>query len=108
MTPTTGTKRATIETAALDRTRRRLAQFFIAHAAITPEDAIHFNTTSASDERVFRRMCRAGLIRDAGRRRFYLDLVAYQQRIDRRRRLGMALAGLIILAMGLLLALLQN
>ena len=92
MTPATGTRRTTIETAALDRTRRRLAQFFMANHALSPEDAIYFSTTTAADEKVFLRMQRQGLIHDAGRKRYYLDLDTYDAHIDRRRRWGVIVA----------------
>lgn len=92
MNPTSGTRRRSIDTAALDRTRRRLARYFMAHHAISPEDAIYFTTTSAADEKVFKRMVRHGLIRDADRRRYYLDLAAYDAHVERRRRLGALIA----------------
>ncbi len=95
MTPVGGTRRSTIESAALDRTRRRLAQFFMANHALSPEDAIYFSTTTPADEKVFVRMQRIGLIRDAGRMRYYLDLDAYDAHIDRRRRLG-AVASILL------------
>lgn len=90
-----------METAALDRTRRRLAQFFMANHALSPEDAIYFNATTAADERIFARMLRSGLIRDAGRKRYYLDLVAYDAYVARRTRLGAMVAlVLAVLAAG--------
>ena len=88
MAPMSGVRRSTIETAALDRTRRRLAQFFMANHALSPEDAITFSTTNAADEKVFARMLRTGIVRDAGRNRFFLDLPAYHAQINRRQRLN--------------------
>lgn len=88
MAPLSGTRRATIETAALDRTRRRLAQFFMANHALSPEDAIAFSTTTAADEKIFARMIRTGMIRHAGRNRYYLDLDSYHAQINRRQRLN--------------------
>ena len=97
MTPVNSSRRATIETAALDRTRRRLAQFFLAHHAFCEADAIYFSTVSAADEKVFSRMRRAGIIRDAGPSRYYLDLATYDAYIAGRRRLAVAVAILLAL-----------
>lgn len=83
-----GARRSTIETAALDRTRRRLAQFFMANHALSPEDAIAFDAITPADEKVFARMIRTGMIRDAGRHRYFLDLPAYHAQINRRQRIN--------------------
>ncbi|OYY72453.1 hypothetical protein [Sphingomonas sp. 28-63-12] len=97
--PASTNRRVTIETAALDRTRRRLAQVFMAQRAVTPEDAIYFSTTTPADEKIFVRMVQSGIIRDAGRHRFYLDLAAYDADIGRRRRLSMVVAVLLALVL---------
>lgn len=95
MPPASNTRRSTVPAAAGDRTQRRLAQFFMANHALTPEDAIYFSTTTPADEKVFVRMQRGGLIRDAGRKRYYLDINAYDAHLYRRRRLG-AIVSIII------------
>lgn len=99
MAPASNTRTGTIETAALDRTHRRLARFFMAHHALSPEDAVYFSTTTPADEKVFARMQRAGLIGDAGRQRYYLNLPAYRAFIERRRRWGAIVA--IVLAVAI-------
>lgn len=88
MAPLSGTRRTTIETAALDRTRRRLAQVFMANHALSAEDAIAFSTTNSADEKVFARMVRTGMIRHAGRNRYFLDLDSYRAQINRRQQLN--------------------
>lgn len=92
MLPLSTVRRAPMQTAALDRTRRRLAQVFMAQHALSPEDAINFSTTTAADEKIFARMVQTGIVRDAGRKRYYLDLAAYDANIERRRRIGVIAA----------------
>lgn len=107
MNPVSGTRRrGTIETAALDRTRRRLARYFLANHAISAADAIYFSPTSAADEKVFQRMLRGGLIRDADRRRYYLDLIAYDAHVEKRRLLGAVVAFSVAVAAALMVMLL--
>ena len=102
MAPMSGARRSTIETAALDRTRRRLAQFFMANHALSPEDAIQFSTTTDADEKVFARMLRTGMVRDAGRNRYFLDLPAYHAHINRRQRLNAVITIVLAVAIAVL------
>ena len=102
MAPMYRARRSTIETAALDRTRRRLARFFMGNHAISPEDAIQFSTTTDADEKVFARMIRTGMIRNAGRNRYYLDLQAYHTQINRRQRLNAIITIVLALAVAFL------
>lgn len=99
MNHATGMRRGTIETAGLDRTRRRLARLFMSQHALSPEDAIPFVPTTPADQKVFDRLVDGGIICDAGRRRYFLNLVAYDAYIERRRRLSVAIA--VLLSMGL-------
>lgn len=102
ISPATNTRRPTIETAALDRTRRRLAQVFMANHALSAEDAIPFSTTTDADEKIFARMMRTGMIRHAGRNRYFLDLQAYHAQINRRQRLNAAITIILALTVALL------
>lgn len=102
MAPMSGTRRSTIETAALDRTRRRLAQVFMANHALSAEDAIPFSTTTDADEKVFARMIRTGMVCHAGRNRYFLDLQAYHSQINRRQRLNAVITIVLALAVAFL------
>jgi len=70
-----------------------------AQHAIAAEDAIAF-TPAPGDARAFERLRAAGVIREAGKGRYWLDLAAYHADSDARRRhlWPLALGGAVIVA----------
>ena len=82
--------------AAMARARRRVVSHFMSKNAVSPEKAVSFSPERRMERRFFDRLCDKGVIVSAAKGTWYLDVPrfdAYQQ--SRRKRVGMALAGLV-------------
>jgi len=81
--------------AAMARARRRVISHFMSRNAVSPEKAVSFSPERRMEQRFFDRLCDKGVIVPAAKGTWYLDAPkfdAYQQ--NRRKRMGMVLAGL--------------
>ena len=67
------------------RARRRIAAHFFVHHATSAEDAVAFVPDRPIARRQLERMQARGIVREAGRGKYWLDTAAYQADIDRRR-----------------------
>jgi len=89
----------------MSRARRRIADHFCVHHAISAEDAVAFVPQSVVERSQFARMLARGVVRDAGAGQYWLDIEAYREEIEARRRklvpivilLAVVIAGLILL-----------
>lgn len=70
--------------AALARARRDIQHEFFSRDAVRADRAIAFDPSRHIQRRVFERWQRAGVIREEGGGRYWLDVIAYD--IDQRRR----------------------
>ncbi|NYT43025.1 hypothetical protein HZY97_19785 [Sphingomonas sp. R-74633] len=67
------------------RARRKIrAHFFVLHA-VTAEEAVPFVPQRRIEQTQFDRMLRAGIVREAGKGRYWFDIVAWQKHQDRTR-----------------------
>ena len=71
--------------ALVTRARRRIAAHFFVHHATSAQDAVPFVPERPIARRQFERMQARGIVREAGRGRYWLDTAAYQANIERRR-----------------------
>lgn len=81
--------------AAMARARRRVISHFLSRGAVSPEKAVSFSPERRMERKFFERLCDKGVLVPAANGTWYLDTPkfdAYQQ--SRRKRVGMALAGL--------------
>ncbi len=69
------------------RARRRIAAHFLVHHAIGADDAVPYVPERALERRQFERLRARGVIREAGAGCYWLDRAAYQQDIERTRRM---------------------
>jgi hypothetical protein len=91
--------------AIVSRTRRRIADHFYVHHAISAGDAVAFVPQNRIERGQFERMLARGVVRNAGAGQYWLDIDAYRDEIETRRRklvpivviLSVAIAGLILL-----------
>jgi hypothetical protein len=67
------------------RARRRIRAHFFAHHAVTAEEAVPFVPQRRIEQTQFERMLRAGIVLEAGKGRYWFDLVAWQKHQDRTR-----------------------
>ena len=81
------------------RVRGRIPVALAAQHAIAAEDAVAF-APQPGDTRAFERLRAAGVVRAAGKGRYWLDLVAYHADVEARRRhlWPLALGGAVIVA----------
>ncbi|MEN3748831.1 hypothetical protein TPR58_16775 [Sphingomonas sp. HF-S3] len=78
---------AVLSVAALvERVRYRIIDHFMAFHAIEPEEAVDYLPTSPLYRREFDALLARGLVRQAGYRRYWVDLAACQADVERRRR----------------------
>lgn len=89
MVPATGA----ILPAAVAGARRRVARYFLSRDAVRPNDAVQFATRSPVQRRMFERLLDAGVIRSAGNDRYFLDVVAFDEANEKRRKRVMTAAG---------------
>lgn len=81
--------------AAMARARRRVISHFMSRNAVTPENAVSFTPERRMERKFFDRLREKGVLAPGEAGTYYLDapkLDAYQQ--SRRKRMGIALAGL--------------
>jgi hypothetical protein len=67
------------------RARRTIRAYFFAQHAVTAEEAVPYLPQRRIEQTQFDRMLRAGIVREAGKGRYWFDLVAWQKQQDRRR-----------------------
>ena len=106
--PSQGVRRPVIEGAGLNASRRRLAQFFLAHHALSAVDAAYFKPVTQADARVFAAMRKAGIVREASPHHYYIDLARYDAIIVAEQRRGVWVAGFGALILVALLTLLYQ
>src|SRR3982751_2170505 len=100
---------ATAAAAAVAKARRNIQHHFFSANAVRPESAVAFDARSRLQQRMFERMRRNGVIREAQPGRYWIDVVAYDIELRQRFRRGktvllvMVFALLIGLAVSLLL-----
>jgi hypothetical protein len=81
--------------AAMARARRRVISHFMSKNAVSPDNAVSFTPARRMEEKFFDRLRENGVLAPAKNGTWYLDvpkLDAYQE--GRRKKIGMALAGL--------------
>jgi hypothetical protein len=83
--------------ALIARARRQITSHFLVHHATSAEDAVAFVPQRLVVARQFERMQARGIVREAGGGRFWIDTAAYQADNDRRRRILVPLALVLIL-----------
>ncbi len=91
---------ATIIAAAVAKARRDIQHYFFSSDAVRPERAVRFEPYNRVQQRQFEHMQARGIIKDAARGRYWIDVVAYDA--DMRRRMGrlriiIALVALLLL-----------
>ncbi len=84
---------APVAPAAVAGARRRVAGYFLSRDAVRPNDAVQFATRSPMQRRMFERLLDAGVIRSAGNDTYFLDVVAYEETRERRRKRLITAAG---------------
>jgi hypothetical protein len=90
--------------AAVARTRRRIAEHFLIHEAISPETALAFVPESGIQRTQFSWMQRNGLMHEAGPGCYWLDAPAFAAREEeRRRRITLVFAIIFIVLAGVVL-----
>jgi hypothetical protein len=72
--------------AAIMRARRKIADHFFFHRAVTAEDAVAFVPERQIMRRQFDHMRSKGLIREAAPGRYWIDVAAYRADGEARRR----------------------
>ena len=77
---------ATAAAAVIARARRDIQHEFFAHDAVRADRAIVFHPGRLAQRRVFERWQRAGVIREVGEGRYWLDVTAYD--VELRKRYG--------------------
>jgi len=85
--------------AAVARARRRIAEHFLIHEAISPETAVAFVPESGIQRTQFSWMQRHGLVREARPGSYWLDAPAYAAREEARRRRITLVFGIIFIAL---------
>lgn len=90
--------------AVVARARRKVKAYFFAMHAISADEAVPYKPGGHVERRQFERMKERGIIRDAGRDRFWIDPEALAADDERRRRilvpltivLSVAIAGILL------------
>lgn len=89
---------ATAAAAVVAKARRDIQHEFFSHDAVRPDRAIAFDPSRHVQRRVFERWQRAGVIREEGPGRYWLDVTAYDGDLRKRHnRLRVAL--LVVVAL---------
>ncbi|MDP5280234.1 hypothetical protein Q9Q95_15000 [Sphingomonas sp. DG1-23] len=73
--------------AMMSRARRRIADHFHVHHAISAEDAVAFVPQSRAEHSQFARMRARGVVREAEPGRYWLDTAAWRAEAEARRRM---------------------
>jgi len=86
--------------AAVARARRELQHQFFQADAVRSDRAIAFEPERLVERRIFERWQRAGVIREAGPGRYWLDVVAYDREVTARfkRQRAILLTMVVVLA----------
>ncbi len=87
------------------RARRKIAGHFFVHHATSAEDAVAYVPQRMIMRRQFEHMRARGILRDAGSGKYWIDTVAYQGDIDRRRRILVPIVIVMAAALALAIAL---
>ncbi|MBO9711378.1 hypothetical protein [Sphingomonas sp.] len=87
------------------RARRQIIAYFHATHAIGAEDAVAYQPQRFVEQRVFDRMLRSGVVRQAGEGRYWLDLDALRAEEERRRRIMVPVLIAVSVAMAVILVL---
>ncbi len=92
MTPRGGMVRVSRGSTLFGARRQRIAQYFMAHHALSAVDATLFRPLSDADARALAAMRASGMVREGPRDHYYLDLATYDAACDHASRQAVLIA----------------